>query len=115
MSRSDRKTEIDVLGHMAEVLATEAQVRQRVESCREDLNQQISYQQEWARALQRRVHARLTRLHGSCDQKIQSRIAELRDQAGKAGPTVELDAAERQSRQSTIERLAEQLIGRDHG
>ena len=115
MARTERTAEVDALGHMAEVLVAEAHVRQQVEACKDDLNQQISAQQEWARALQRRIHARLTRLHGNCDRSIQTRITELRDLGGKAGPSLELDAADLQSLQSSVEQLADLLIGRGHG
>lgn len=115
MARSDRTTEVDALGHMTEVLAAEARVRGQVELCRNQLNQKIAARQEWARALQRRINARLTRLHGNCDRKIQTRIAELRDGMGEAGSTVEFDATERKSLQLTVGQLADQLIGRKHG
>lgn len=115
MARSDRAKDTGALSHMTEVLAAEARVRRLVESCQDDLNRQISEQQEWARALQRRTHARLTRLHTHCDQRIQTRIGELRDRAEREAPPIDLDTADRESLGATIGQLADQLIGRSSG
>lgn len=115
MARAGRTEASGALGQIAEVLAAESTVRQRVESCRESLNRQIAEAQEWARALQRRTHGRLTTLHATCDRNIQKQIDAIRDRGRENAPPVDLDSADRDALTKTVEQLADQLIGRKHG
>lgn len=106
MSSHKNQAESRTAEAMAEVLAAEADVRRRVGACRDELHQQISAEQERARAINRRTNERLSRIHQACDATIQRRSAELREHAERQAIPVDPDTADRQRLDRAIERLA---------
>lgn len=115
MSGEERARQVESAGAIRDVLAAEAEVRRKVETCREEIAHALAVEQERARAIEERTSQRLSRLHAHCEQRIDERTSELHDRAGAQAPLAQLDASDRARLQSAVERLAARLSGADDG
>lgn len=115
MSGEEKARQIEAAGAIRDVLAAEAEVRAKVEACREQLAQALAAEQEKARAIEQRTGERLSRLHTRCEKCVDERAAELRARAGSQAAHVDLDAADQNRLQAAVDQLAKRLIGAGDG
>lgn len=115
MSGEERARQVESAGAIRDVLAAEAEVRRKVETCREDIAQALAAEQERARAIEERTSQRLSRLHAHCEHRIDERTRQLRARAGAQAPPAQLDASDQARVQSAVESLAARLSGADDG
>jgi hypothetical protein len=115
MSVDDRARQIESADAISDVLAAEAEVRDKIEACREQLAQALAAEQARARAIEHRTGERLSRLHAHCEQRIDQHTSELRARAGRQAVAVELNVTDQERLQAAVDLLAARLIGVDHG
>ncbi|MEE4637124.1 MAG: hypothetical protein V2J42_00075 [Wenzhouxiangella sp.] len=115
MSVDDRARQRQAADAIRDVLTAEAEVRRKVEACREQLAQALAVEQERARAIEQRTSERLSRLHAHCEQRTEQRIAELRARADSQAVHIELNPGDHADLQVAVDQLSARLIGADDG
>ncbi len=115
MSGEERARQVESADAIRDVLAAEAEVRDKVEACRAELARALAAEQERARAIEQRTSDRLSRIHSHCEKRIDERTDQLRDRAGSQAPRTEPDPAERERLSAAVATLAERLTGADDG
>ena len=111
MAAQDQRQQTEAAGNIREILLAEAEIRRKVESCREEMNARLAAEQERARGIYRRTSERLSRIHTHCEQQVAERAAELRARAEREAPPVQLDEPEQARLDAAVKTLAGRLIG----
>ncbi|TVS14017.1 MAG: hypothetical protein EA419_00485 [Wenzhouxiangella sp.] len=115
MSGEKRQQQTRAADAVREVLEAEAEVRRKVDSCRQAVETELAAEQERARRIHRRAGERLSRIHASCERTVSERAAELRLLAEQKAPLIEPDQADRERLAAAVTILAARLTGGEHG
>ena len=107
---ADRRSDTDAI---RQVLDAEAAVKRKVEACRSSIAEALAEEQARARRIDHRTSERLSRLHASCDQRMEDQAASIRASATLA--PVQPDAAARQRLEIAVNALAARITGAADG
>lgn len=115
MSGEERLQQVQAAGAVQEILEAEAEIRRKIEACKQAVQDELASEQERARRMDRRTSERLSRIHASCEQKAAERADQLRASAERSAPLTEPDEADRARLSAAVTILAARLTGGEHG
>lgn len=115
MSDQISPSKADAAAAIDEVLVAETAARKAMEACRQEAEELLEAAREDARRITRLATARVTKLHTRCDELVQARIAEIREDAREDAVRTELNTTDRETLARAVERLAARLTRPGNG